>query len=103
MPLYVNPDGTYKKLESKVISERIITKHYCRAKNCTNMGKPCHTEGSIHIPLTNDHVKRWVDYAVLEKATIYEPPCELRQPWIEGYHKKKAAAEEGEEADRDRG
>lgn len=79
----------YKKLESNEISEQIITRHYCRAKNCTNLGKPCYTEGSIHIPLTSDHVKRWVDYVVMEKATVYEPPSELRKPWIEGYHKKQ--------------
>jgi hypothetical protein len=79
----------YKKLESNEISEQIILKHYCRAKNCANLGKPCYTEGSIHIPLTSDHVKRWVDYVLMEKATVYEPPCELRKPWVEGYHQKQ--------------
>ena len=82
-------ESNYKKLESNDISEQIITKHYCRAKNCTNLGKPCYTEGSIHIPLTSDHVKRWVDYVIMEKATVYEPPSELRKPWIEGYQKKQ--------------
>jgi hypothetical protein len=82
-------ESNYKKLESNDISEQIITKHYCRAKNCTNLGKSCYTEGSIHIPLTSDHVKRWVDYVIMEKATVYEPPSELRKPWIEGYQKKQ--------------
>ena len=79
----------YKKLESNEISEQIITKHYCRAKNCANLGKPCYVEGAIHIPLTSDHVRRWVDYVVMEQATIHEPLYELRRPWVEGYQKKQ--------------
>jgi hypothetical protein len=29
----------------------------------------------------------------MEKATIYEPPSELRKPWIEGYQKKQVEAD----------
>ncbi|KAN0077458.1 hypothetical protein V8E54_005762 [Elaphomyces granulatus] len=83
-------ENNYKKLESNEISEQIITKHYCRAKNCANVGKPCYVEGAIHIPLTSDHVRRWVNYVVLEQATIPEPPFELRRPWVEGYQRSSS-------------
>ena len=36
----------------------------------------------------------------MDKATIYEPPYELRKSWIEGYQKKTAVQEGEEKADR---
>jgi hypothetical protein len=53
------------------------------------LGKPCYVESFIHIPLTSDHVKRWVDFVVIKEATIHEPPSILRRPWVEGYQRKQ--------------
>ncbi len=78
-----------KKLEFNEISEQIITKYYYKAKNYANLGKPCYVKGFIYIPLTSDHVKRWVDYIVIGDIIIHESPSILRRLWIKSYQRKQ--------------